>query len=970
MYYYGYFRNIDDSIDKDGQLFKVVIFTDCANWEHSTIYPFEVITFDGEPTTVLIPESGTELTMTAQPFTVEYANDDESIFKPYKCSTASISFLQSELNKEFLNINGRNVLVALLKWNNDVVYNEIYSRYENTKTGEFLYKDLITNPITGGVMYNDFTPYKVDKFCYNTEWIGFSTPETYSMGYVNLNDVFTLNAQDALSILQYSKFSKGSLEFLKTITDVFNVMLADLGTYQHIYISDSLVIPSPDRDAITAKIFAQLPNYFDEDGEPVDKLTVIEELCKTLNITIVPFQDSIYIVDYNALANGNDMYYHYQLSLGVYFFNNIIGRNYSYVGTKRLEHLHNINANSFSLTGTNITTSNTYNSIKLTDDDYFVGNIAPDVEDNNSIDTENEENLGQNSFYYTWTENNETKYEYWLFEGYSYDFAERSANEVYDKGEMIAYNYNLDYFHEGYNNTYTYRFNTTPLTGSNRIGYSDFTNYIGVCALDYNATQTDTLGTIPMNYDLKRVVYFHTPTLSNVPTRLNYDGHWNDIYHPEVYPNKAQKLLTIKTKNFLGDVFHYIQVVGKWTFFNKPLPINNNHIKSWNAFENGGTTSSDVEISDGAVYPWCRIDAKVKCYIGSNVYYLRQYGSDYIWETTEQFVRLSLNDSREQEVFNNSIKFKQNRRGIDGINFQLPFTDNNTDVCYLEIDIYRPYGVGNLIASSTMLEEFEINLLSKDYVDSMGQTNADENNTEYKQEIFSSAVCDFQGLTLKNTTTNDKNLNYSHLVYKKQTTDTSYFILDSDITNAYTGLYGKPEELIINNIVQQYKNPMIKLEMNLHYNIGFTPYSLITWNTQFEGKKFVIDSMGIDYEMNRNTLKIVEKNPDLDFNDIYRMNVQKKFRRNGELNTIDRVKGAKEVITHNTELPTQGKVYGIEYSSGNAKLQSYYDTPEKFINFKVKFMDGDLLVAIPPEIEDAIEAEVNYTYGDLTITET
>ena len=32
MYYYGYFRNIDDSIDKDGQLFKVVIFTDCADW--------------------------------------------------------------------------------------------------------------------------------------------------------------------------------------------------------------------------------------------------------------------------------------------------------------------------------------------------------------------------------------------------------------------------------------------------------------------------------------------------------------------------------------------------------------------------------------------------------------------------------------------------------------------------------------------------------------------------------------------------------------------------------------------------------------------------------------------------------------------------------------------------------------------------------------------------------------------------
>ncbi|MBQ5473628.1 MAG: hypothetical protein IIT65_02795, partial [Lachnospiraceae bacterium] len=582
MYYYGYFRNIDDSIDKDGQLFKVVIFTDCGDWEHSTIYPFDVRSFDG--VVVAIPESGTELTMTAQPFTVEYANDDESIFKPYKCSTASISFLQSELNKEFLNINGRNVIVALLKWNNDVVFNEAYNRYENTKTGEFLYKDLILNPDTSEVLYNDFTPYKVDKFCYNTEWIGFSTPETYSMGFDNLNDVFTLNAQDALSILKYIKYSKGSLEFLKTITDLFNEMFADLGTYQHIYISDSLVIPSPDRDAITAKIFTQLPNYFDEDGEPVDKLTVIEELCKTLNITIVPFQDSIYLVDYNALANGNDMYYHYQLSLGVYFFNNIIGRNYSYVGTKRLEHLHNINSNSFSLTGTNITTSNTYNSVKLTDDDYLVGNIVPDIEDNETINTDDEVELGQHFTTFTWQEEQDgetvNKHEYWLFEGFSYDFATRNASEVFDKGEMIAYNYEPDYTEAYYGGT-LYKFSTTPLTGSNRITYSDFSNYIGVCALDYSVLETQNTNTIPMDYDLERIIYFHTkPSAGLYPRYTDNIQYGNDNFAIQ-HTYHQQLLLTVKSKNVLINSGQYIQFLAKWNFYNNKDLIVNNHQNGW-----------------------------------------------------------------------------------------------------------------------------------------------------------------------------------------------------------------------------------------------------------------------------------------------------------------------------------------------------------------------------------------------------
>lgn len=964
MLYCGYFRNIDDTVDKAGQLFKVEIFTDCGNWEHSTIYPFE----NGATgsTQILVPSDAIELTMTAQPFTVEYANDNENIFKPYKCSTASISFLQTELNKEFLNINGRNVMVALLKWNNDVFFNSTLNRYENTKTGTYLYETVITEGATE--IYRGFPDYTVDKFCYNVEWIGFSTPETYSMGYDNLKDVFTLNAQDALSILQYIKFSKGSLEYLKTITNIFNELFADLGVYQHIYITDSLIIPSENREAITDKIFAQLPNFFDEDGEPVDKLTVIEELCKTLNVSITPYQDSIYIIDYNAIANGADTYYHYKLSNGIYYFNNIIGRNYSYAGTKRFEHLHNINKDSFSLDGTNITTSNTYNSIKLTDDDYLTGNIVPDIEDNETIDIDNEVNIGQHYSTVSWTEKEDgeeiTKYEYWLIEGYSYDFATRNASEVFDRGIMIAYNYEPDDWWSN-NGSPWYGFSYTPLTGSNRINYADFSNYIGCCALDFHVCQNDTDTALPMDYNLKRSIYFHTPRMDAsqlIPNNYTYDRYiqsasqplWNDRFHPSRdYPHYNQKLLTVKSKNVLVSGLNYFQISGKWTFYNKiQLYVDSHHTTFWNQ----GNLENKAWSNYSAIY------AMVKCYINSDVYYL---DSSLQWQTSSTISRLPLEFDYGESVWGNTLPFQRNKRGIEGICIPTPLELSESDICYLEIDIYRPCGVCRELPQATLLDNFEINLLSKEYVDSMGQTNGDENNTEYSQSLFSTAVCDFEGVSLKATTTFDKKPNYSHLVYKNKSTDTHYTALNSDIGNAYTGLYGKPEENIINNIVQQYKEPMNKLDLNLHYNIGFTPYSLITWDTQFTGKKFIVDSMGIDYEMNRNNLKIVEKNPDLEYNDIYRMNVQRKYRRNGELNTIDRVKGAKQVLTRPSGI-AESKVFGID-TNGNAYEVSNNAQSEKFINFKVKFMDGDLIATVPPDIDDDLTVEI--VSNDLRITE-
>lgn len=958
MYYYGYFRNIDDSVDKDGQLFKAVIFDEYS--ENGTVYPFE---YDELTHTVLVPVDGVELTMVTSPFTVQYSSDSENIYKPYKCSTASVSFMQSELNKNLLAKSGRSVLVALLKWNNDVVFNEALQRYENTKTGAYLYKDTIIEQFNFTTVWEGFMDYKVDKFCYNVEWVGFATPETFSMGYNNIEDVFTLNCQDGLSVLQYEKFSKEPLDYLDSVGDVFTKLIADLGVYNHIYISDSLFVPS-DGDNVLDKIFTQLPNYFDEDNEPCSKLQVLEEICRTLSLSMVAYGDNLYIIDYNAIANNANIYHHYQLSLSIYFFNIFQGRNFTYQGTKLIEHTHNIDGDSFSLTGTNISTSNTYNSVVIEDDDYSIGNIIPNIEDNETIDVDNEVNIGQHYSTVSWTEEVDgetvTKYEYWLIEGFSYDFVGRTADEVFDKGVMFAYNYNPD---EWWNNNGSpwYGFSYEPLTGNNRINYSDFGNYIGCCVLDYHVCQNDTDTALPMDYNLKRSIYFHTPRMDAsqlLPNNYSYDRYiqsasqplWNDRFHPlRYYPHYNQKLLTVKSKNVLISGINYFQISGKWTFFNKlQLYVDSHHTTFWNQ----GNLENKAWSNYSAIY------AMVKCYINSDVYYL---DANLQWQTTSTVSRLPLEFDYGEAVWGISLPFQRNKRGIDGICIPTPLELNDSDICYLEIDIYRPCGVCRELPLATLLDDFEINLLSKDYVDSMGQTNADENNTEYKQELFNTAVCDYQGITLKATTTFDKEPNYSHLICKPYQSDTHYKVLNQDLCNIYSGFYGKPEELLINNIVQEYKKPVVKLDCNLHYNLGFLPISNVTWNTQFENTKFIIDSMNIDFEMNRNQISLVEKPTEMDLNDIYIMNVQRQRRRNGELNTIDRVRGAKKVLTRDSSIAS-GKVFGINYTSGIAYEGTNNAGAERFIQFRTKFMEGDLIGYVPNLLDDDIQVEIDNNY--------
>ena len=137
-YYYGFFRDTNSNNDPEGQLFKVVIKTKKG---------------DGEG----------ELLLSGSPFTVDYEQSD--IYKPYKCSTATIGLLNKDYNKDFIC--------------ESIKDNEVY-----------LYR------LKEGESFNEELKLEASDDQYFTlEWFGYTTPNAYSQGYTSYLDESQLEPQ-------------------------------------------------------------------------------------------------------------------------------------------------------------------------------------------------------------------------------------------------------------------------------------------------------------------------------------------------------------------------------------------------------------------------------------------------------------------------------------------------------------------------------------------------------------------------------------------------------------------------------------------------------------------------------------------------------------------------------------------------------------------------------------------------------
>ena len=96
----------------------------------------------------------------------------------------------------------------------------------------------------------------------NTAWVGYVQPNVYNQGFVEEREEIEIECIDALSSLQYIKYStqkKQVISFLGLIKKLLNKCNA----YSQFYISDNIQLKATEDAAILEKLYISEQCFFD-----------------------------------------------------------------------------------------------------------------------------------------------------------------------------------------------------------------------------------------------------------------------------------------------------------------------------------------------------------------------------------------------------------------------------------------------------------------------------------------------------------------------------------------------------------------------------------------------------------------------------------------------------------------------------------------------------------------------------------
>ena len=184
-------------------------------------------------------------------------------------------------------------------------------------------------------------------------------------------------------MLQYYKYERtgaGLVSFL----DIILKWAKFLRCYKTIYISDAVYVPLVNQRNIIEAVNIKEQNFFDEDGEADDMLSILENMFRYLSLTCVPFQDKLYILNYDAIRNGYYAYDVWRWSDETYTFIYQDGEFKNEKEKVELKDERTIYKEDFASNGTTLSMVGTYNNLKVKCDVYPFGDSMPDINDKNN----------------------------------------------------------------------------------------------------------------------------------------------------------------------------------------------------------------------------------------------------------------------------------------------------------------------------------------------------------------------------------------------------------------------------------------------------------------------------------------------------------------------------------------------------------------------------------------------------------
>lgn len=758
-------------------------------------YTVEIITNGASGTT-------RNVTLGVPPFTTEMDATDENIYKPCKYQSATVKLVTSAAT--------------------DYKF-DIYSGLANgTKIR----------------LYDNDS---------NLLWGGFATPNLYNNGFVQENEVIEIEAIDGLSILQYYKYNAQPKQILSFI-EILNNILTKCEVYNTLYVSDCVYRVSG--TPILNDLYISEQNFFDEkdDDETDDDVAwtckeVLEEICKYLGLVCVGDGDKVYLLDLDAIRANKNTYYQYNIGETAYtrvtLSKSLVISGGDYMGANN-----------------NISLDNVYNKVSVKDKFYTFDSVIPSIYDNLvNITKSTDEGLANSESI------NNGMYGEVVSGENSSDRMIVYVDRVYDPENERYTTYNACFI-KYYKNPY-YTFYSYGSSGS-ELNYTDTKHFHGACIVKADIKKLDKAPSyweVMIMEIIQKRMTLDDWLARNEISKINFDNYLmmlniNDNRYINYNSIKNYPFIstnTVDTNALFGGENAYLIISGKyiWHVFSQdPYPI---------------PTGEDIDIEDGRF----AMDS-TDTYILAKLEWGGQYWNGSGWTNTSSTFKLrymneaSTNEERRCDAteFNdldivNTVTW---RIGTDEKGYCIPAPKNKVLSGLPKITLYCPYTPNYHSAktgddkghakphSVVFLKDFDIKAVIGDPTFS----NANDTDTVFTNVIDEHHVQEFNDIELKICTNDNKNPSYSVVAYK----DGIGFHFVTDLTSNALNLNKTAEEIIVNRICNQYKQPRIRLELQLNNDI--VPYQTFT-TSWISGKKFVVDSQNIDYYNNQSTITLVEK---------------------------------------------------------------------------------------------------------------
>jgi len=842
--YRGYFRSCDTSVDERGQLFRVSIY---AEFNRTPVLPYEIIT------------------LTDEPFTVEYEGEENNRQKPYKCSTATVNFIYESYNWQFSETNNNNMLVVLSKWRNNNYYEG------DGLNGKWYYSyDTVVGHQEGSVAHTTVKDeYPSDTNFWETTWIGFGTPNTYNQSFEGVFDEVSINAQDALSTLKYVDYEPvNNTRSIVSFSDIIKTYISELGTYRYVYITDSIVARTEDFQDILHSLYIHENNFFDEDNKPMKVMEVIEQICQYLHISVIPYGDALYFLNYDGIQNEHNRYYLWVADNQDFSKFNLDNPTYTLISDKiTLQDYHFILPVDFAENGTTLNVLDAFNKVTIKDDLYPYDSIIKEAE---LKENENKYIQGQ-SYHDTVPSSIET--------GGNILFSSNTMTKVKwgfldSMEEHLLYlsfkNYNISDNLPTTVNTFWYPLDNydaqngdltpnytedTTINANNRWNINTTQNFIGACIMDFKDIKYKRdEGPNITSIDTDRVIAIFQKCPSAYSNR-HLDGEANISYDKKKfspYLAPTQKMIEFVSNDVVIDKDTVIKIEGTFKFYGRlstiPFEVENNATK----------------VSTECCFVWCRLRCGNKYWNGTE-WTVIGGGNTYFklpieWEDGKNayytdYKIISFDNTNDKKGYN------------DYYTVPVPVEDNNTYSRDITFTIYRTISPRlERMTPLTILRNFNISTkVVTNVADTKLLSKDNGSDTEYNQTNYSADYAkleDYPEISSKISTWMKKYPNNSSVLVCPKFYENGWININSHLFQRLYTIYNKglnkiyiPEDNIINSVQNHYRTPTITLSVNLKESLNIKPWATLNYE-YFNGYNFVVNSSSYDYRWNKHTINL------------------------------------------------------------------------------------------------------------------